>query len=158
MHSSFDKMLLHRWREVIDKHKDKLTDEDLDTVERLGSPEAILAYLQERQADLNNKCPASLFGQLYSFLKCLQSFSFMFTISMFSHSIETSIAWGFLAILLQVRFYVLNTRNNHPIVFRSTTSDDIKARPAERRKITEYNGDTQLDSTSFDKSQSVCGK
>ncbi|KAK6211555.1 hypothetical protein QIS74_10819 [Colletotrichum tabaci] len=95
-------MLLHRWREVIDKHKDKLTDEDLDTVERLGSPEAILADLQERQADLNNKWPASLFGQLYSFLKCLQSFSFMFTISMFPHSIETSIAWGFLAILLQL--------------------------------------------------------
>ncbi|CAM1505658.1 Fc.00g112950.m01.CDS01 [Cosmosporella sp. VM-42] len=96
--------LYRRWQEAIEKSKSRLSSEDRQIAERLKTPEDILEDLKRRQGEQGKNWLGQARGQLAPFLKSLHSFSMMLVVAMLPHSIETSLAWGLLSIILQLGF------------------------------------------------------
>lgn len=97
-----NQVLIGRWKEAIDRNKSRLSAEDRLIIESLRTPEALLEDLQKRYNEAQSTWLHQINNQLKPFLSCLHSISTMFVVAMLPQSIETSLAWGVLSIILRV--------------------------------------------------------
>ncbi|KPM45954.1 hypothetical protein AK830_g652 [Neonectria ditissima] len=97
-----NELLLSRWQEAIERSKSRLSEEDRQIAESFGTPEAILEDLQKRQEKVQNTWLGQILSQLCPFLKSLHSLSAMLVVAILPQSVEMSLAWGILSIILRL--------------------------------------------------------
>lgn len=144
---SIDQELSMRWRDALDSCKSRLAEEDRKIAESIISLEAVLQDLDERQKVLDNTWMGRTRIQLIPFLKCLQTFTAVLVVTMLPHSIETSLAWGLVSIVLRVSLPPYISPNARWCAFRDSQS--YLAGPQHRTTFSEALRDVRLNSQNF---------
>ncbi|KAI0385248.1 hypothetical protein F5Y04DRAFT_247294 [Hypomontagnella monticulosa] len=138
---SIDQELSLRWRDALDSCKSKLAEEDRKIAESIISLEAVLQDLDERQRVLDNTWMGRTRIQLIPFLKCLQTFTAVLVVTMLPHSIETSLAWGLVSIVLRLG---LSTEQRSRKLFETLDSIRKTLRKVHRYVVTDLSNNEEV--------------
>lgn len=130
-----------RWRDALDSCKSRLAEEDRKIAESIISLEAVLQDLDERQKVLDNTWMGRTRIQLIPFLKCLQTFTAVLVVTMLPHSIETSLAWGLVSIVLRLG---LSTEQRSRKLFETLDSIRKTLRKVHRYVVTDLSNNEEV--------------